>query len=325
MTEKTALVAAEPDRETMITVLTNSLYPGAAPQSVGLVLEYCHAAKLDPMMKPVHIVPMWDQGSGRMRDVIMPGIGLYRTQAARSGQYAGMTEPEFGPTKTEKIGGTDITYPEWCRVTVKRQLSSGFVADFVAIERWLENYARKGGKEKSVAPNAMWMRRPFGQLAKCASAQALRFAFPELTGAQPSAEEIEGKAIDEIEHETIVVEQPSAIKNTDSSPEMSPAEKAAAVHDEAERRAQHAAKAEAIEKAAAAAEVKPAEKPAEKAAPKTDGKPMTESQVRILMAKLKNASIPLTMLAEHFGDITVLRFDQFQEVQDWIKEQEGTQ
>lgn len=178
----------------LVQVLKNSLYPGAQDASVYLVLDYCRAAGLDPMLKPVHIVPMWDSKAGQMRDVVMPGVGLYRTQASRTGQFAGMTEPEFGPDKTETIGGAQITYPEWARVTVKRALSNGVIAEFTAKEYWMENYAVKGGKEKSVAPNAMWAKRPRGQLGKCAAAQALRIAFPEL-GAQNTAEELEGKTL----------------------------------------------------------------------------------------------------------------------------------
>jgi len=71
---------------------------------------------------------------------------------------------------------------------VKRRLSTGDVAEFTAKEFWLENYAIKGGKEKSIAPNAMWTKRPYGQIAKCAEAQALRRAFPEL-GSQPTSDE----------------------------------------------------------------------------------------------------------------------------------------
>lgn len=179
----------------LMRVLESSLYPGAAPESIKLVIGYCKAAGLDPMQKPVHIVPIWDSKAGKMRDVIMPGIGLYRTQAMRDGAFAGLSEPEFGEDVTETIGGVQITYPKWCKVVAKRVLPDGTVAEFPAVERWKENYAIKGGKEKSIAPNAMWTKRPYAQLNKCAEAQALRKAFPEL-GAQPTAEEMEGKEID---------------------------------------------------------------------------------------------------------------------------------
>ena len=192
---KQAMPSLAMDEATLITTLENSLYPGASPQSIAMVLNYCRAAGLDPMQKPAHIVPMWDSKSGRMRDVVMPGIGLYRTQAARSGEYAGVTEPEFGPDVTEAVGGQQITFPAWCKVIVKRLLANGAIVEFAATERWKENYAVKGGKEKSVAPNAMWTRRPYAQLAKCAEAQALRKAFPEF-GSQPTADEMEGKTLD---------------------------------------------------------------------------------------------------------------------------------
>lgn len=189
--ENNALALTE---DQQIRVLQSSLYPGASSDSVRMVLSYCKAAHLDPMQKPVHIVPMWDGKAGQMRDVVMPGVNLYRTQAMRSGECAGMSEPEFGPDVDAIVGGQSITFPAWCRVTVKRRLSTGEIAEFTANERWMENYAIKGGKDKSQAPNAMWTKRPYGQLAKCAEAQALRKAFPELAAA-PTAEEMEGKSL----------------------------------------------------------------------------------------------------------------------------------
>ena len=186
-TQSTAL-SAMPESE-LIGVLQTSLYPGAAIGSVKMVLGYCKAAGLDPMQKPVHIVPMWDKNSKATRDVVMPGIGLYRTQAARSGQYAGVTDPEFGPDVTETIGGVEITFPAWCKVTVKRLLGNQ-VVEFAAREFWKENYATAG--KDSAAPNAMWKKRPYGQIAKCAEAQALRKAFPEF-GSAPTADEMEGR------------------------------------------------------------------------------------------------------------------------------------
>lgn len=196
-------LAATEQADAVRTALKSSLYPGASDASVDLVLSYCRAAGLDPMQKPVHIVPMWDSKAREMRDVVMPGIGLYRTNAARTGEFAGMSEPEFGPMVTERLGNRDVTFPEWCRVTVSRRLPSGHLAQFTAVEYWIENYAIKGGKDQDQSPNAMWTKRPRGQLAKCAQAQALRMAFPEATGSMPTAEEMEGKAI--IESEATVV------------------------------------------------------------------------------------------------------------------------
>lgn len=197
-----ALPSLAMDERELMGVLKNSLYPGARDESIKLVIGYCKASGLDPMQKPVHIVPMSvstgkKDGNGwdikEMRDVVMPGIGLYRTQAARSGEYAGVSEPEFGDDITETIGETTITYPKWCKVVIKRQMRNGTIVEFAAKELWKENYATKSAK--SAEPNAMWKRRPYAQLAKCAEAQALRKAFPEF-GAQLTADEMEGKSFD---------------------------------------------------------------------------------------------------------------------------------
>lgn len=181
--------------------LKNSLYTGARDESIKMVLDYCKAAKLDPMQKPVHIVPMSVRnaltGRYEYKDVVMPGVGLYRIQAARSNQYAGVSEPEFGEDVTCNLGGVEITYPKWCRVTVKKIVNNTIV-EFTAKEYWLENYATK---KDELAPNTMWKKRPYGQIAKCAEAQALRKAFPEIISQHPTAEEMEGKDINDLEIE----------------------------------------------------------------------------------------------------------------------------
>lgn len=195
----TALIEALPRSllltdDELLPVLSSSLYPGAKPDSVRLVLGYCRASGLDPMQKPVHLVPMlvatgqkdskgWDLKE--WRDVIMPGIGLYRVQAARTGEHVGTDEPQWGPTIETSLSGVQMRFPEWCSVTVYRSVKGERVG-FTAVEYWEENYATK--KSDTDAPNAMWKRRPRGQLAKCAEAQALRKAFPEL-GSQPTADE----------------------------------------------------------------------------------------------------------------------------------------
>src|SRR5574337_2129133 len=114
--QESRLPSLQMNEPELMEVLESSLYPGAKPASIKMVIDYCKAAGLDPLQKPVHIVSMWNSKASSMRDVIMPGVGLYRTQAARSG-CAGVSEPEFGPDVTDTIGGTTITYPAWCRVT----------------------------------------------------------------------------------------------------------------------------------------------------------------------------------------------------------------
>ena len=207
-----ALTIQAEDR--MIDVMRASLYPGAKPDSIRMVMGYCAARNLDPLRKPVHIVPMWvkEPGSdkGAMQDVVMPGIALYRIEAARTGEYAGKSEPIFGPMQTQRLGGSDVSFPAWCKVTVYRMVN-GQRCEFTALEYWLENYAT--AKRDTDAPNAMWKKRAFGQLAKCAEAQALRMAFPEATGGEPTAEEMEGKVL-----------EPRAVENLAAAPDPEPVE-----------------------------------------------------------------------------------------------------
>lgn len=182
--------------------LCSTIYPGAKADSVLMAVDYCKARKLDIMLKPVHLVPMQvkdaQTGNKAWRDVPMPGIGMYRIQASRSGDEAGHDEPEFGPTIETEFNGTDwnnnpvkvkVRYPEWCKYTVYKVVGDRLVA-YTAKEFWMENYATQSAK--SEAPNAMWKKRPFAQLSKCAEAQALRKGWPEI-GQQPTAEEMEGK------------------------------------------------------------------------------------------------------------------------------------
>lgn len=160
------------DEPKAIEVLGRSLYPNAKKESIALVLSYCKARNLDPFTKPVHIVPMGGQ------EVIMPSIDLYRLQASRTGLLAGITEPEFTLDEKGQL--------ESCRVTVRRLLPTGAVAEFTAREYFSECQGK----------SPIWRSRPKGMLAKCAESQALRRAFPEFSSG-PSAEEMDGKSVSE--------------------------------------------------------------------------------------------------------------------------------
>ena len=136
---------------------------------------------------------------------------VMRTTAFRTGQYAGLPVPKFGPTIERTFKGKagrgkskgeerslTLQFPEWCRVTITRELT-GKERSFVGPKvYWCEAYGKWADTD---VPNEMWSNRPVGQLEKCAEAAALRRAFPEEIGNALTAEEMEGQhTLDDAAH-----------------------------------------------------------------------------------------------------------------------------
>jgi phage recombination protein Bet len=168
--------------------LCSSLYPGADPKSVLMVLDYCKARQLDPLKKPCHIVPMQVKDARTntygWRDVVMPGIYEYRTTAQRTGDYLGHSKPAYG--ETQDFRGTAA--PEWCELTAFRHHPAGKVEFPVRV------YFREVvGTNNEGKPNARWAKAPIQMLTKCAEAAALREAFPDEFGGEVTAEEMDGQ------------------------------------------------------------------------------------------------------------------------------------
>jgi phage recombination protein Bet len=179
-------------------VLCDAIFPGAkTAEAIALAVDYCRARRLDPFKRPVHIVPMYSRAAGGMVETVWPGINELEVTAARSGEWAGMDEPKWGPDVTRTFSGMidnrsvsmEITYPSWCIVTVYRMVKAERYA-FAEPVYWDEAYARIGRTE---LPNDTWQRRVRGQLHKCAKAASLRTTFPEEVGNDYAAEEMEGK------------------------------------------------------------------------------------------------------------------------------------
>jgi len=186
------------------TVLTDSIFPSAeTPEGIVLAVRYCQARGLDIMKRPVHVVSMWSSALRRYVETVWPGIAEVQITAARTGLWAGLDSPKFGPDQTKTFTGSvkrneqwveaqaTVTFPEWAEVTVYR-LVNGVRCPFSEMVFWEETYARQG---KSTVPNDMWQKRPRGQLLKCAKAASLRAAFPEEAG-EYTAEEMAGKVIE---------------------------------------------------------------------------------------------------------------------------------
>ncbi len=166
-------------------VLVDAVFPSAQTiEGVFLALGYCKANNLDVFKRVVHIVPIYSKEKKRYVESVWPGIQLLRTTAFRTNQFCGQEETEFGPLmtrtfQTEYNGEVTIEVPEWARVTVYR-LIAGEPRKFVGPKvLWDETYSRRG---KTPEPNDMWLKRPCGQLEKCAIAASLRNAFPEDIG-----------------------------------------------------------------------------------------------------------------------------------------------
>lgn len=189
-------------------LITDVLFPTAkTPAAILMALDYCKARGMDVFRKPVHIVPMWNAALNREVETVWPSIQEIQTTASRTKAWAGMDSPKWGPDRThtfcgraknadgqwEKVEAT-VTFPEWCEVTVYR-IVAGKRCAFTEPVYWLEAYSRAGGKHSDV-PTSMWIKRPRGQLHKCAKAASLRAAFPEECG-DYAAEEMEGKMIDD--------------------------------------------------------------------------------------------------------------------------------
>jgi len=189
-------------------VLADVIFPAAKTSgAIVMALDYCKARNLDIFKRPVHIVPMWSARLGREVETVWPSIQEIQTTASRTGLWAGMDSPTWGPDITRtfrgqvKNAGTgkwenadfEVTFPEWCEVTVYRMVGKVRCA-FTEPVYWLEAYSSKG---KSEIPTPMWIKRPRGQLHKCAKAAALRAAFPEECG-EYAAEEMQEKVIDDL-------------------------------------------------------------------------------------------------------------------------------
>ncbi len=193
MTTQTTAVATV-DRHQWAT-LKGSLYPGAADDSIKLVLSYCKARGLDPMKKPCHIVPIRAKdpdGEWRWRDVVFPGIYELRTTAQKTGDYMGQDDAEFGDT----VDFMGVEVPSWCKITVYRwHDKSKTKISFSNIARFSE-YAgiKKGYNDDPDSLNDRWSKAPFQMIEKCAEAGALRKAFPDELGGEYAVEEVDGQA-----------------------------------------------------------------------------------------------------------------------------------
>jgi len=134
--------------------------PDLSDHELQLFALVAQRSGLDPFAKQIYAV----KRQGKV--TFQTGIDGYRSTAAKTTEYDGSDEPEYGD-----IIATPFPHPEWARVTVYRQRPDGTRRPQSATAWWNEFYPGE-------SQGHMWKKMPRNQLAKCAEALALRKAFP---------------------------------------------------------------------------------------------------------------------------------------------------
>jgi phage recombination protein Bet len=138
------------------------LAPELTDQEMLLFAMVAQRLRLDPFVRQIHAI----KRDGKL--TFQTGIDGFRSSAEETGDYRGITEPEYGPTIDEPFA-----HPEWARVGVQRADADGSIRVQYHIA-WWDEYAPADVKNAF-----MWRKMPRNQLAKCAEAGAFRKQFPK--------------------------------------------------------------------------------------------------------------------------------------------------
>ena len=170
-------------RKPQLELIKRTVAKGATDDELKMFLQVCAGAQLNPFLRQVHFVKRWDNKRGEEVGAIQVGIDGFRAIAESGGQYAGSDDAVFRNDFDLANDKETIKVPGEATVTVWKLMEGNRYA-FTATARWLEYYP--GPKQ-----GYMWRKMPYGQLAKCAEALALRKAFPKLLSGLYAPEEME--------------------------------------------------------------------------------------------------------------------------------------
>ena len=183
-TEAIVRVAPAPERAWLlnqeeITILKNSIAKGSSDEELKFCLTVARRYKLDPFKQQIWFVKRWDSGAdngngGRGAYVWTPQVGinglLFTAARDHKRDFGSVGLPEFGPMVAIT---PQLKAPEWANVKVWKKGSS----EPTEAQAWWDEYAPA---DLSKAP--FWRKMPRRMIGKCATALAIRQAYPDLGG-----------------------------------------------------------------------------------------------------------------------------------------------
>jgi hypothetical protein len=161
-----------------VTLIKNNVAKGASDEELKFLLTVARRYRLDPFKQQIWFVRRWDRSAdngqgGKGAHVWTPQVGinglLFAAGRDHKQDLGSVSVPEYGPML--KVG--TVLAPEWARVKVYKKGES----IPTEAEAWWTEYAPA---ELYRAP--FWKRMPRRMLAKCATALAIRQAYPDLGG-----------------------------------------------------------------------------------------------------------------------------------------------
>ncbi len=177
MSKETRLAIPAPEfSNEQIKLLAETVAKGCDQNELAFFLQVAKLKRLDPFTGQIHVVKRWDSTLGKEKITVQVGVDGYRAIASRTGDLAGIDDPEYD-TETDE-------HPNWAKITVYRYGRGDEKVPYRATARWGE-YVQvyKDKQTGELKPNPMWKKMPFLMLGKVAEALALRKAFPdELSG-----------------------------------------------------------------------------------------------------------------------------------------------
>jgi len=180
------IVKVDPPREQSwiltqdeVTIIKNNIAKGATDEELKFLLTVARRYRLDPFKQQIWFVKRWDKNAdngkgGTGAFVWTPQVGinglLFAAGRDHKNDLGSISKPQFGEM-IQVENGTKA--PEWASVKVWKKGAT----QPTEAEAWWSEYAPT---DLGKAP--FWRKMPRRMLAKCATALAIREAYPDLGG-----------------------------------------------------------------------------------------------------------------------------------------------